>query len=147
LFFTAVTVVVWQLPTRVVEKDEATDAFLRKIYNFDRLYSKENGNTMSRWKLIKDIVSDGLYILKNQRKYSDLELAKAKRIKAEQNLSMLKQKLQQEEMELQIEKKNAINELNRVKQIKEDLMKQNQDILDSFDNQLGDCNIDIGEKK
>ena len=102
---------------------------------------------MSRWKMIKEIVSDGLYILKNQRKYSDLELAKAKRIKAEQNLSLLKQKLQQEEMELHIEKKNALNELNRVKQIKEDLMKQNQDILDSFDNQLGDCNIDIDKKE
>eukprot|EP00943_MAST-04B_sp_MAST-4B-sp1_P008149 g8149.t1 len=97
--------------------------------------------------MIKEIVSDGLYILKNQRKYSDLELAKAKRIKAEQNLSLLKQKLQQEEMELHIEKKNALNELNRVKQIKEDLMKQNQDILDSFDNQLGDCNIDIDKKE
>ena len=47
---------------------------------------------MSRWKMIKEIVSDGIYILKNHRKYSDLEVAKAKRMKAEQNLAMLKQK-------------------------------------------------------
>ena len=37
--------------------------------------------------MIKEIVSDGIYILKNHRKYSDLEVAKAKRMKAEQNLA------------------------------------------------------------
>ena len=97
---------------------------------------------MSRWKMIKEIVSDGIYILKNHRKYSDLEVAKAKRMKAEQNLAMLKQKVEEERVDLKFEKETAINELNHLKQIKEDLMKQNQDMLDEFDNQLdGNNNI------
>ena len=92
--------------------------------------------TMSRWKMIKEIVSDGIYILKNRRKYSDLEVAKAKRLQAERRLAMLKEKFEREGMQLEREKKKAIEELNHVKQIKEDLMHRNQKILDSFDNEL-----------
>ena len=63
-------------------------------------------------------------------------------MKAEQNLAMLKQKVEEERVDLKFEKETAINELNHVKQIKEDLMKQNQDMLDEFDNQLdGNNNI------
>ena len=62
---------------------------------------------MSRWKMIKEIVSDGIYILKNHRKYSDLEVAKAKRMKAEQNLAMLKQKVEEERVDLKFEKETG----------------------------------------
>ena len=92
--------------------------------------------TMSRWKMIKEIVSDGLYILKNRNKYSDLEVAKAKRLQAERRLAMVKEKFEHEGTQLEMEKKKAIEELNHVKHIKEDSMHRNQKILDSFDNEL-----------
>ena len=94
--------------------------------------------------MIKEIVSDGIYILKNRSKYSDLEVAKAKRINAERNLAALKQRLQQEDMALNMEKKNAIKDLNHVKQIKEELTGKNQDILNELDSHL-DGNV--GGKK
>ena len=49
---------------------------------------------------------------------------------------MLKEKFEHEGTQLEMEKKKAIEELNHVKQIKEDLMHRNQKILDSFDNEL-----------
>ena len=49
--------------------------------------------TMSRWKMIKEIVSDGIYILKNRRKYSDLEVAKAKKIAGREEASHVERKI------------------------------------------------------
>ena len=57
--------------------------------------------------MIKEIVSDGLYILKNRNKYSDLEVAKAKRLQAERRLAMLKEKFEREGTQLEMEKEKS----------------------------------------
>ena len=81
---------------------------------------------------MKEIVSDATYIVRNRKRYGDLEVAKAKRIQAETILKSVLKRAIREEKELLEAKQVALKQLGGLKEYKKVLDEHNQKVSESL---------------
>jgi hypothetical protein len=84
------------------------------------------------WKLVKEVVSDARFIVRNRKRYGDLEVARAKRIQAENMLKGLAKRAIREEKEMLDAKEMALKQLGGMKRYKKALDEHNQQIFESL---------------
>ena len=84
------------------------------------------------WRMVKEIISDARYIVRNRKRYGDLEVAKAKRIQAENILKSVTKRAIREEKDLLEAKKVALRQLGGMKEYKKALDEHNEKVFESL---------------
>ena len=91
---------------------------------------------MSLLQQLRGIWKDARYVLRNRKKYSDLEVARAKRIQAEKRLEDIKKVVAEEDARLEEVRMRALRQLDAVKAFSDYIDEESSRQLDSLDGKV-----------